>query len=413
MRVVDHHQRLSLAAQRLHAARRRRDVRERPAGVIQFHLGHQQGGQYRQQVGGIEAAQQRRIDLGIAPVGMHGEMQACLRQLQFFPYHGTTLKTVAGDSRRRPGLAFQPLAEGIVDVDHHPFEPGPVEQPRLGVGIAFHVAVVIEMIARQIGQHRHIENGAIDAPLRQAMRRYLHCTCRRTLLPIERKTLLQFDGVGRGIERGRECAGLVPEWGEAIAHGADDGGFAPQLRQGLGNPVRHGSLAVGAGDADHVQRTRGFTVHVRGDFTDAGLQARHPGVGDGERGIPLIVIGLPQHAVGTLRYRLCDEVAAIARFTRIGGEYRTRHGLATVVDEFGNADAEPFQNVRHGFPDAMRRRGAEAGLGLWLGHYAPPPARSSLCVIRVAVSGASGGNASWRRLAAITWANTGPATLPP
>ena len=248
------------------------------------------------------------------------------------------------------------------------------------------------MVARQVGQHRDVERRAIDPSLRQAVRRHFHRARRRALPPVEREALLQVDGVGRGVECGRERAG------EAVADGADDGGFAPQLRERLRHPVRHRGLAVGAGDADHVQRARRLAVDVGGDFADAGFQAEHPGVGHIKGGIPLVVIGFPQHAVDALRHRLRDEVAAIARFPGIGGEHRTRHGLAAVVDEFGNVDAEPLQNVRHGFPDRLRCGQAGACVLLGIRHHAPPPARAiagcAFCVIRVAVSGASGGTAS-------------------
>ena len=59
--------------------------------------------EHGKQVGGIEAPQQRRVELGIAPVGMDLEMQARLRQLQLFPHHSAPLEPIAGNTRG-PGL---------------------------------------------------------------------------------------------------------------------------------------------------------------------------------------------------------------------------------------------------------------------------------------------------------------------
>ena len=358
---------------------------KRLAGVVQLHAGHQQAGKHGKHVGGIETAQQGNVEFGIAPVSVDVQVQARLRQAQRVGDHGAAPESVAGDARRTR-FAFELLAEGIVDIDHDPFQSRPAEQARLGMGIVFHVAVIIEMIARQIGQHCDIERRAVDAPLREAVRGHFHCARDGTLLPVMRKTLLQLDGIGSGIERRRERAG------KAVADGADDGGFAAQLRQGLRNPVRDRGLAVGAGDADHVQRARRLAIHMGRDFADAGLQADHAGIGNPERRIPLIVVGLPQHAVDALRHGLRNEIPAIAGFARIGGEYHARHRLAAIADESGDRYAEPFEDMRNRFPDCMG--GGRHGGGMEIRHHTPPLAASVFWVTRVAVSGASGGSAN-------------------
>src|SRR3569832_2771605 len=101
--------------------------------------------------------------------------------MQFFRYLRTALESVSGDARG-PGFAFQPPPELVVDVDHDPLPPGPAEQPGLGVGIDLHTAVVIEVVARQIGQHGAIEAGAVAAALRAPERRALPRTGGRALL---------------------------------------------------------------------------------------------------------------------------------------------------------------------------------------------------------------------------------------
>ena len=151
------------------------------------------------------------------------------------------------------------------------------------------------------------------------------------------------------------------------------------------------------------------------DFADAAFQIDYAGVGNTQRRIPLVVIGLPQHAIDALRDGLNDVVAAIARLARVGRKNHARRGFAAVAHQLGERNAQAFQNMRHGFQAALRFE--SGGLHVGLSHHSPPPARASrggvLCVILVAVSGASGGSPNWRKLPAITCAKTGPATLPP
>ncbi len=41
------------------------------------------------------------------------------------------------------------------------------EQLCLGLGVTVHVAVIIEMIAAQVGEHHRVEGDAVDAILRK------------------------------------------------------------------------------------------------------------------------------------------------------------------------------------------------------------------------------------------------------
>jgi hypothetical protein len=59
---------------------------------------------------------------------------------------------------RAAAQSFNELApESVVLVDHCGLEVRKVEQPRLGLGIRIHVTVVVEMIARQVGEYRDVE----------------------------------------------------------------------------------------------------------------------------------------------------------------------------------------------------------------------------------------------------------------
>ena len=45
-------------------------------------------------------------------------------------------------------------AEAVVEIDHGVLQAGPVKQPRLGRAVALHGAVVVEVVARKIGEQR-------------------------------------------------------------------------------------------------------------------------------------------------------------------------------------------------------------------------------------------------------------------
>lgn len=60
--------------------------------------------------------------------------------------------------------------EGIIHVEHAQPHILALEQARLRGAVAFHVAVEIQMIAREIGKHRGVEVHRSHTPEREAMR---------------------------------------------------------------------------------------------------------------------------------------------------------------------------------------------------------------------------------------------------
>ena len=64
------------------------------------------------------------------------------------------------DRQAAGGDAFhQGFAVRVVNVDHRGFQPRPVEQRRLGVPVSRHATVVVEMVLREVGEHRHLDGG--------------------------------------------------------------------------------------------------------------------------------------------------------------------------------------------------------------------------------------------------------------
>ena len=161
----------------------------------------------------------------------------------------------------------QTAAEGVVRIDHARAQPRPGEQLRLRGAIRAHRAVVVEMVARQIGEQRHREIDAVDAALIDAVRRDFHHDRIGARALVQREHLVQRRGVGRGIRRRPDR-----RTEQAVAERAQHRGAASGRMQSGGDPVRGRRLAVGAGDADHPQILRRMSVDEIGDHAKARLE---------------------------------------------------------------------------------------------------------------------------------------------
>ena len=52
-------------------------------------------------------------------------------------------------------LRSQRCALRIIHIHHRGFQTGPAEQRQLGLPVAGHIAVVVQMVLREIGEHGH------------------------------------------------------------------------------------------------------------------------------------------------------------------------------------------------------------------------------------------------------------------
>ncbi len=71
-------------------------------------------------------------------------------------------------------LVGQSVAPGVVHVDHGHLGPVGIEQPGLGPEVRLHGAVMVEVIAAQVGEGRHVEHDAVHPVLFQPVGRHLH-----------------------------------------------------------------------------------------------------------------------------------------------------------------------------------------------------------------------------------------------
>ena len=153
---------------------------------------------------------------------------------------------------RARAASIEALAERVVGIDHRRAQAGPREELRLGGAVRGHRLVIVEMIAREVGEQRDVERRAVDAALVEAVRRHLHRHRARARGVELREQLVQHRDVGRRVRRRRERAD------EAVAERAEHRGAAAARIERLRDPLRARRLAVGAGDADHPQLRDGL-----------------------------------------------------------------------------------------------------------------------------------------------------------
>ncbi len=131
----------------------------------------------------------------------------------------------------------------IEDSDARRGIDGAVEEKSLGGEVFLHRLVVVEVVAREIGEDGDVERDAVSPALVERVARNfgdeLGCAAARAFGH-------QFEKIarfGRGVQRGTHFAGDV------ILDGADEDGFARGgVEKRLGEEGR-GGFAVGAGDA--------------------------------------------------------------------------------------------------------------------------------------------------------------------
>jgi hypothetical protein len=119
------------------------------------------------------------------------------------------------------------------------------EEPRLGGEVLLDVAVEVEMVAGEVGEHRGVEARAGDAVLVERVRGDLDRDVRRARGPHAREEPLERDRVRRRERRGLGRAR------EAIRDGAYDTRAEARRAPDLLEEIRRGGLAVGSRDADH------------------------------------------------------------------------------------------------------------------------------------------------------------------
>ncbi|CFU52137.1 Uncharacterised protein [Bordetella pertussis] len=345
-------------------------------------------------------AEQARDDLRFA-IGQRQREHLAMRgglQVARVDVGGSPLQRVAGLQRGRQGRQ-QPFAGGIVRIDDGGLQVRPLEQRRLGLLVALHGAVVIEMIARQVGKTRHRDADMVQPALLDADGRGLqgHRARARGTHPGQRAVH------GQHIRRGQAAAQRLAV-GQQRAQGADAAARLAHAREHLRQPLGARGLAVGAGYRHHAQVLRRTAIPFIGQRAKQGAQLRDR-QGLRARGRDRRAFGFVQDGAGATRQRLIHELATVADQAGAGDEHIARLDLARIqaqIGRRGDASAQPRQRLVQVLPlhgvQAIRRA-----------HRAP----SGLPATMVDSNGASGCTPISRRLPPTMRENTGAAMAPP
>ncbi len=152
------------------------------------------------------------------------------------------IRSRARCTRVRSTDAASSSAEAIVQVDHGMLQTGPVEQPGFGGAVALHGPVIVQVIARKIGEQRVRESHTVHPALVEPVGGDFHGDAARALRSSQSaRCFLHRDRVRRGV-RGRRSSP-----GKPIPNVPITAGRRPSDVRRLRDPVRAGSLAVGAG----------------------------------------------------------------------------------------------------------------------------------------------------------------------
>ena len=156
------------------------------------------------------------------------------------------------ENPQAPAVCGRAHAIGIfvVDVDHRAAarREQRLEQAELGIEIGFQAAVVIEMVAADVGEGAHPHAHTVKAALIQSMRGGFHGDVGDAVGGKAFERAMQLDGIWRGQR---------PIGGAARRHHAeraDARGAPAELRPDLSGECHDRGLAARAGDRDDGSR---------------------------------------------------------------------------------------------------------------------------------------------------------------
>ncbi len=390
--------RLQAAVDRIRRGQFACNLCKRQAQLIQ-HARHQQ------QVGHVVRTQQAGDDLGLAVRGHQRENLALGSGLEFARSHaGGNLRVFAqAVAHRHAGgkIGDQAATRLVVGVDDRGGQARPTEQARLGGFVPFHRAVIVEMVARQIGEGRQRNAHAIHPPLLDADGGCLHGHGLGARVAHGGQRAVHGQHVG-----GRQVTAQRAAVGQHGAQGADRAARLVIAAQRMSDPLHRRRLAIGTRHRHDRERCRRTAIPGVGQLAQQGTQAGHRQHGRVVRhGLDGFVRGsFKQHSARAQRQRLLYIETSVAGQTRAGNENIARLDIARVQLEVRGQRHARMQ-PRHGFGNRGDRIGEEA-----FGAHLPGSLRPATIVDS---KGASGRTPISRKLPPTIWENTGAAIAPP
>jgi hypothetical protein len=297
------------------------------------------GGHGAQRVEDVEAARQRRRELEVTEAEAR-RGPARLERGGAQPRAGV----VDGDGHRVRELRGQAAAVRVVDVDDAHARRGVGEERALGLEVLLHVAVEVEVVLREVREHRDVPVDRRGAPQGERVRGDLHDHGAVAAVEHLRERPLQVNRL-----RGR-AHGIAPLPRDDRADGPEQpGGQATGLEQRADEEGGRG-LAVRAGDPDGPQRGGRVAVEPRG-----GRRHRRADVADDDLGHPEAERALHDERGGAAGDGVGREVVTVAREPRHAEEDRSRAHRAVVVGQGGDLD-RGSAGVGEDVPERHRQR---------------------------------------------------------
>ncbi len=307
-------------------------------------------------ISGVRSRRWPKLDFERERHAVAGERDVAGLQIRMSRIAAPFARRAHGD---RVGVAREQAAAELVirihDAQRHLVA---LEQARLGGRVALHRAVEIQMIARQVGEHRRGELHRRRTPLHERVRRDFDGDVRRALVAESREQALQAHSVGcrvrPGLDRATSPRTERPDVGRRRARGFER----------LCDQPRAGGLAVRAGDADDAQRGRRIAEESRGDLARPRGEVRHGDTGHGcrQHGRFDTLCRFPQHRARAARERLVEEIEAVIAFATAGEERTTRRHGATVERETRQIDAAARRFVRQQLAEPHGRAATRAAV---------------------------------------------------
>ena len=325
MGKVDHHFGLAGAGcHALHPSWHWREPGQHSHRTLQIHPQRAQRPKHRQQIAGVEIADQVAAHRQPCLPFDHGERQAAIDIAQ-----------IAGLQARRAGHGGGPQVESgvsavtrqrgtlrVVEVDHRSPQSGPSEQCAFGGPVSRHVAVVVEVVLGEVAElcDRDLRTG--QAVLGQADRRGLDRAGGKAGVGHAAQSQLQRDRVGRGqavVNQGRR---RVLQRRLANPERADQAAALAQCGQRLRRPPGRAAFAVGASHSDHLHSAGGLAKPGRSQRAGRGLQACQAGNAG--------VVGIEVKSLGALGLYQAGRSAGGQRRTHVAAAVA---GMAWPSDE--------------------------------------------------------------------------------
>ncbi len=259
------------------------------------------------------------------------------------------------------------------------------------------------MVATQVGEHRGLERDVGAAPLLQRVGGHFHRHALDAFVDALGQHALHRDRIRR-----RQPSGLQLLQ-RAVAERTDQTGVAVRALPGLGDEMRGGCLAVGAGHAGDGEPLRRRVIETRCERRQPGAESIH--------------FHQRNRQPGRWRQAVVDDHTGTAAL-RLGGEVETvRPGAGDRDERFARLHRARIQaealdrNVRRAVGPAFQQRSERHRAA-----HRTPPSKSSGSTVGVLPTGAlstrvpakpSGGMSSRRSAPLMTVANRGAATAPP